>query len=60
MKYQRHQSISVINGKFKGLAGECLSCDDEAKQVTVKIEGVRNNKPIKETAVLNFNQVRAL
>lgn len=60
MKYARHQSVLVINGKYKTLAGTVLSCDDSLQVVEVNIQGTRNDKPVNETVSLNFNQVRAL
>lgn len=60
MKYARHQSVLIINGKYKALAGEVLTCDDVLQVVEVNIQGTRNNKTISENVTLNFNQVRAL
>jgi hypothetical protein len=60
MKFNTHQALLILNGRFKGLACTVVDCDDASKKVAVSISGVKNDKPINENAILNFNQVRAL
>lgn len=60
MRFKPHQALTVVNGRFKGLAGVVIDCDDSVQNVTLKIDGVKDSKTINETATLNFNQVRAL
>ena len=60
MKYKIHQALLIVNGRFKDLACTVIDCDDAVKKVAVNISGVKQNKPISENAILNFNQIRAL
>ncbi|CAN4270599.1 hypothetical protein MCERHM31_00794 [Methylophilaceae bacterium] len=60
MKYNTHQALLITNGRFKGLACTVIGCDDSIKKVFVNISGLKQDKPISENTLLNFNQVRAL
>lgn len=60
MKYAINQEVTILNGKYKGLAGIVTERDSEAGNITVNIQGVKNEKTIDENVVLSVSQVRAL
>lgn len=57
MPFKPHQSLKIKTGKFAGLTGTVMECNEDEQKVLLEIKGVSNDVSIDETRWFNFQQV---
>lgn len=60
MQVKPNQSVRILAGKYKGLAGEVVATDDENDTVSVRVFGVVEDVPTDETVDLKSSSVGAM